>query len=153
MKNKKKFFITFKNRKAEEIWAGAYDEAVKTAINLHGNSFVSVLPEDFPVQSDFLNKVNDDFKTTATSQERKGIIEYGQPLDPMDERYDWIDMARSEMVDGYKYLLAEEERRDQTLLKAFEEIDVIIAMNFENKKLESDLNNVKLTLKKMSKNI
>jgi len=35
---------------------------------------------------------------------------YGQPLEPLDN-YDWLQMAREEQVDGYKYLEAEIVKR------------------------------------------
>lgn len=52
----------------------------------------------------------DMFTETARSQEQKGIEKYGRPLDPLDN-YDWLKMAEEEMVDGYKYLAAEMEKR------------------------------------------
>jgi len=39
---------------------------------------------------------------------------YGQPLDPSDS-YEWIEMAKEEFVDGYKYLLAEQVRRNRVI--------------------------------------
>lgn len=50
------------------------------------------------------------FAETARTQEEKGIEKYGQPLNPLDS-YDWLEMANEEMVDGYKYLVAEMEKR------------------------------------------
>lgn len=55
-----------------------------------------------------------DFANVATEQERKGIKKYGQPLDPNDS-YDWLEMAKEEQVDGYKYLLAEQVRRNRVI--------------------------------------
>ena len=46
----------------------------------------------------------------ANEQEEKGMKKYGQPLNPLDD-YDWLDMARQEQVDGYKYLEAEIVKR------------------------------------------
>ncbi|GGN64503.1 hypothetical protein [Oceanobacillus indicireducens] len=57
-----------------------------------------------------LEKVNKKFSETAYLQEMKGIQKYGKPLDPMDN-YDWLEMAAEEQVDGYKYLIAEMEKR------------------------------------------
>ncbi|GGJ86142.1 hypothetical protein GCM10007063_05800 [Lentibacillus kapialis] len=50
------------------------------------------------------------FAEMANTQERKGIQKYGQPLDPLEGR-DWLTMCSEEMVDGYKYLVAEQEKR------------------------------------------
>ena len=50
------------------------------------------------------------FAEVADLQEGKGIIKYGKPLDPLDN-YDWLKMAAEEQVDGYKYLVAEMEKR------------------------------------------
>lgn len=55
-----------------------------------------------------------DFSSVAHSQEQKGIKKYGQPLDP-DDSYDWLEMAKEEQVDGYKYLLAEQVRRNRVI--------------------------------------
>lgn len=51
------------------------------------------------------------FERLAKEQEKKGIKKYGKPLDPKDLKYDWIDMALEEQVDGTKYLFAEIEKR------------------------------------------
>ena len=50
------------------------------------------------------------FAEVADSQECKGIEKYGKPLDPLDN-YNWLKMAAEEQVDGYKYLVAEMEKR------------------------------------------
>ena len=57
-----------------------------------------------------LETVKQKFAEVADYQEGKGIIKYGKPLDPLDN-YDWLDMAAEEQVDGYKYLIAEMEKR------------------------------------------
>jgi len=57
-----------------------------------------------------LNDTIDKFAEKAKSQEEKGLVKYGKPLDPLDD-YDWLEMANDEMVDGYKYLVAEKEKR------------------------------------------
>lgn len=51
------------------------------------------------------------FNEGAKKQEDKGIEKYGQPLDPLDNRYDWLEMAIEEQVDGFKYLHAEQVKR------------------------------------------
>ena len=52
----------------------------------------------------------DEFTQVALSQEKKGIQKYGQPLNPLDN-YCWLDMASQELVDGFKYLHAEQVKR------------------------------------------
>ncbi|TFJ92161.1 hypothetical protein [Lentibacillus salicampi] len=59
---------------------------------------------------DHLHLTKDKFSEMANIQERKGIMKYGQPLDPLDN-YDWLEMAQEEQTDGYKYLVAEQEKR------------------------------------------
>ena len=149
----KKFFVILKNKRAEELWAPTFDEAVKKALAEYPEGFDSLVDESFPIESEFLNKVNEMFANTSISQERKGIMEYGQPLDPMDDNYDWNEMAETELVDGYKYLMAARTKRNEVIRLACEKIDVVIAMNFENKPLEKELNEVKKLLKKLNKNI
>jgi len=51
------------------------------------------------------------FNNIADSQEEKGIAKYGKPLDPLDD-YNWLSMAREELVDGFKYLEAEQVKRN-----------------------------------------
>lgn len=63
----------------------------------------------------FLEKVVAVFSRTARSQELKGIEKYGHELQPMDRKWDWLEMAQEELVDGFKYLVAERERRDELI--------------------------------------
>lgn len=65
-----------------------------------------------------LEHTKDEFIKTANSQERKGILKYGKPLEPMDD-YDWLDMEFEELVDAVKYnraakrkLLTEKNERE-----------------------------------------
>lgn len=60
----------------------------------------------------FISKVLQIFTRVAIRQEGYGIKKYGKPLDPMDRQHDWLNMTIEELVDGFKYLLAERERRD-----------------------------------------
>ena len=57
-----------------------------------------------------LEHTKDEFIKTANSQERKGILKYGKPLEPMDD-YDWLDMEAEELVDAFKYNRAEKAKR------------------------------------------
>lgn len=57
-----------------------------------------------------LNESIKEFDRVARVQEKKGIMKYGQALDPLD-RYDWLEMAKEELVDAFKYLQAEKEKR------------------------------------------
>lgn len=52
----------------------------------------------------------EEFDYVANNQEKKGIAKYGKPLDPMDN-YDWLQMANEELVDAYKYFMAEKVKR------------------------------------------
>lgn len=64
-----------------------------------------------------------DFTERAYEQENKGIKKYGKALDPLDD-YDWLTMAAEEQVDGYKYLLAEMEKRKYIASEIREIIDL-----------------------------
>lgn len=63
-----------------------------------------------------LRFVKQKFIISADAQENKGIEKYGQPLEPMDN-YDWLEMAEQEQVDGYKYLVAEQVKRQKVIGK------------------------------------
>jgi len=43
-------------------------------------------------------------------------MKYGKALDPLD-RYDWLQMCTEELVDAFKYLQAEKEKRTFILNK------------------------------------
>jgi len=58
-----------------------------------------------------LNHAIEEFAKTANNQENKGIKKYGKLLNPLDN-YDWLQMAKEEQVDGFKYLEAEIVKRD-----------------------------------------
>jgi|SRR5690625_4111655 len=62
----------------------------------------------------FKNSI-DKFVKVAESQERKGIEKYGQRLDPLDNKHDFLEMALEEQVDGFKYLHAEINKRKYAL--------------------------------------
>ena len=66
----------------------------------------------------FLEKVISQFSKTARTQELKGIEKYGHELQPMENKYDWLEMAKEELIDGFKYLAAEQERRDKLIANA-----------------------------------
>jgi hypothetical protein len=66
----------------------------------------------------FLHKVLTQFNQAATAQELKGLEKYGHELQPMDPKWDWLKMAKEELVDGFKYLAAEQERREIILTAA-----------------------------------
>lgn len=59
---------------------------------------------------DHLERSKKTFIEIANKQENKGVEKYGKPLDPLDN-YCWLDMASEELVDGFKYLAAEREKR------------------------------------------
>lgn len=63
-----------------------------------------------------LENVKQAFNDVANNQERKGIMKYGQPLNPMD-KYDWLEMCIEELTDAYKYLVAEQAKREIAVRK------------------------------------
>lgn len=63
-----------------------------------------------------LNNSISEFDRVARFQERKGIMKYGKALDPLD-KCNWLEMAKEESVDGFKYLQAEIEKRKFILNK------------------------------------
>lgn len=63
-----------------------------------------------------LQKSKDAFNQIAEQQELKGIKKYGKELDALD-KYDWLEMAQEEFVDGFKYLQAEKMRRQFIITK------------------------------------
>ena len=72
------------------------------------------IDQDMPKQT-FLEKTISQFSKTARTQEMKGIEKYGHELQPMENKYDWLEMAKEELIDGFKYLAAEQERRDKLI--------------------------------------
>lgn len=62
------------------------------------------------------------FETVARKQAEKGLEKYDQSLDPLDKRYDWLEMAMEELVDGIQYLHAEMIKRKYIVMKIREEI-------------------------------
>lgn len=57
------------------------------------------------------------FTEIVNEQEQKGINKYDQPIDPLDHRYDWLQMAMEEQVDGFQYLMAEYRKRQMITSK------------------------------------
>ena len=53
---------------------------------------------------------NKEFIDINKRQDTKGFKKYGQYLAHLDD-YDWMEMASEEMVDGFKYLIAEKHKR------------------------------------------
>lgn len=51
------------------------------------------------------------FEESLQKQNKKGLAKYGQALDPLDGRYNFIEMAIEEQVDGFQYLYAEQVKR------------------------------------------
>lgn len=64
------------------------------------------MPEKTHVQTSI-----EDYKNTIHNQSQKGLEKYGQPMDPLDN-YNWLQMAKEELVDGHQYLKAEEIKRN-----------------------------------------
>lgn len=63
-----------------------------------------------------LQTTKEKFNRVANEQERKGIMKYGQPLNPLDN-YNWLRMLSEEMVDGQKYAMAEQVKKDFVIRK------------------------------------
>lgn len=53
---------------------------------------------------------NKEFININKRQDEKGFEKYGKYLSHMDD-LDWLDYASEEMVDGFKYLIAEKHKR------------------------------------------
>lgn len=58
-----------------------------------------------------LDASNKKFKRVAFIQEMKGLDKYGEPLDPLNKNFCWLEMCIEEQVDGFKYLYAEQVKR------------------------------------------
>ena len=58
----------------------------------------------------FIEEVKSEFAWVAEKQEEKGIKKYGHELRPLDD-YDWLEMAKEELVDAFKYLECERIKR------------------------------------------
>lgn len=56
---------------------------------------------------DSLNK----FTEVLHKQNEKGLKKYGQPLDPLDKRYDFLEMLLEELVDAVQYARSEQIKR------------------------------------------
>jgi hypothetical protein len=69
-----------------------------------------------------LRNTKEEFNLVADEQELKGIEKYGKPLDPIDN-YDWIEMAKQEQVDGFKYLIAEQKKRTYAINRIRGQLD------------------------------
>lgn len=99
----------------------------------------------------FLGRVIDSFKHTATDQEMKGIQHYGQALDPMDDKWDWLKMAEEELVDAYKYLIAERERRDRILGPVLVDLQRAIDLSANGFTVTEELKTILEDLKRLTK--
>lgn len=66
---------------------------------------------------DHLNRTKLEFNRVANEQEHKGVMKYGKALDPLEHGRDWIEMAKQEQVDGFKYQEAELVKREFVIEK------------------------------------
>lgn len=64
-----------------------------------------------------VEKTSKEFDKVLRQQEGKGIIKYGQPLDPLEQGRDWLGMAKEEQADGFSYIEAEMEKRTMVAQK------------------------------------
>jgi hypothetical protein len=83
----------------------------------------------------FSQRIVEFFVKKTNDQDEFGIKKYGQPLDPMDTRHDWLNMAGDELVDCFKYFIAERERRDNVLLKVDSRLNKVHSILTDNKPL------------------
>lgn len=51
------------------------------------------------------------FTEVLNKQNEKGLEKYGQALDPLDRRYDFLEMILEELIDGVQYARAEQLKR------------------------------------------
>lgn len=107
--------------------------------------------------SEFLDMVIGKFTKAAISQEQKGLEKYGHAVQPHDPKWDWLNMAEEELIDAYKYLVADRIRRDDVLAYATRELNRI-ATDLEglcpaNNKSAKDIRDIVASLKKISKNV
>lgn len=93
-----------------------------------------------------LRKTITEFVRVADTQEIKGIEKYGVPLDPFysidpktNKPYDWIQMTIEEIVDAFKYLIAEREKKRIIVNKIRQELKKDIIDKEEILKLLNDL--------------
>lgn len=70
---------------------------------------------------EFSKRCIDRLEDKMNSGDEKGVVEYGKPLDPMDD-YDWYDMAEEELADFLKYFNCERERRDRLINMVLKEL-------------------------------
>jgi hypothetical protein len=154
MKDKEYLAVTMDGL-AHIVEAPYYEKALKKANELYYGRLVAVVERDTAIDSPFLKLVTGKFNEKAISQEAKGIVKYGVPLNPMDD-YDWLNMADDELIDGYKYFVAERTKRD-TVLK-----DVMCCLTTMKESLEKEQNGeayiaaieaVEFKLRQLSKNI
>ena len=64
-----------------------------------------------------LKRTKQDFDTTIEGQGDKGLITYGQPLDPLEPRRNLGRMTKEELADAYTYVVAFEDRIDFAINK------------------------------------
>lgn len=107
----------------------------------------------------FFQRVVTKFSTVAFKQEEKGVRKYGKELDPYNvdpetgKPYDWLGMAEEEMVDGYKYLFAERERRDKVLTTIKEMTEVIDLYAHDPDLVQSYTSSIRNHIKLINQNI
>lgn len=65
------------------------------------------------IETRFLTETTAHFDRISKHQELKGVQKYGKPLNPLEclGDHDWLNMAEEELVDGFKYLQVEKEKK------------------------------------------
>lgn len=70
----------------------------------------------------FFDRSNNEFKVINVVQTEKGEKKYGYDINPIEHKWDWLRMAEEEIVDGFKYLVAEKDRRDHYINESLDEL-------------------------------
>ena len=63
-----------------------------------------------------LNRSLKEFEQVSRSQAKKGLVKYGQTLNPLDD-YCWLDMELEELVDAVQYNRAQKDKQSFVLDK------------------------------------
>ena len=96
----------------------------------------------------FVDVANEEFTRVNEDQESKGIEKYGHSMKPLEPKWDWLQMAKEEFVDGFKYLVAESERRNFYINLALTEIHALQSSHLfmENSEIRERLKKVEHNL-------
>lgn len=99
----------------------------------------------------FTKVVIEELEKTMVKQDEKGMEKYGQALDPMDTKYNWLQMAEEELADLSKYFKAEQHKRDTIIQIVLEHVKNIErhAKLMKDSYTESELKKIRINLGKL----